>query len=140
MSTTGQINPRKNEFWGRAAWHTLHCAAASANTEEKRKAFKEFVPRLFEVLSCDECITHARENLRNFPITDEWMTSNEKLLFWTYVLHDRVNKQINQLYQGIRGYTMKTSPPYDDVKKYYFENLGSNGCDECTRGSAPARR
>lgn len=117
--------PSAREFAGRQVWPVLHIFAASFEPNQYTKhAFRLFLytvlPNLFP---CAQCRQHLIQNLKNFPLTDDHMRSNESLFHYTYMLHDIVNGQLG-----------KKSPPYQQVRRYYFMNLG----DECLQCKIPA--
>lgn len=108
-----------NKFWGPCAWKTIHSYAASfVPTCENKKAFINFINSQIKLLPCEKCRAHFLKNLKEINI-ENYLNSNDDLFLWTYFLHDRVNKSLN-----------KKSPPYDQIKKIYFNNLGKK-CDEC---------
>lgn len=114
-------------FWGDANWHTIHCNAA-AYTPEKRDIFKQWITAHFSLLPCKECSSHAHANLKALPI-DSFLDNNHDLFFWTYYLHDIVNQQCNSRMKP--GQPHKKSPPFDEVKDYYFKGLNIKGCKSC---------
>lgn len=65
-------------------------------------------------------------NLKKYPI-DKYLCNNHDLFFWTYVLHDAVNQEHNHLKPDEPP---KFSPPFDDVKDFYFKAL-SEECKAC---------
>jgi hypothetical protein len=118
------------DFWGPAFWKAIHCASASYRPDEYKK-FKGFVESLSGVLPCDECREHLALNLKSYPM-DNYLLSNHDMFFWSYILHDAVNKQVNLA----RGYDedhpkYKKSPPYQDVKALYFGALSGEDCKSC---------
>lgn len=83
-------------FFGPALWKTIHVMAATATTAEKRKYFvwfvNEFLPKM---LPCDKCKLHYIENLKQMPV-EPYSNTNVSLFFWTWKLHDGVNKQTHK--------------------------------------------
>jgi len=114
------------DFWGSPAWTTLHSFAA-AYRPEKRQSFLNFVKAFPDLLPCDECGEHFRLNLQRIPV-ENYMKTNSELFFWTYLLHDLVNQQISKHKPASQR---KRSPPFDEVKDYYFRAL-SNDCQVCS--------
>jgi hypothetical protein len=94
------------EFWGRPSWKTLHFFAASYKPCQREK-FKRFVEYFGKFLCCDKCKHNYERHLKEIPI-DPYLSNSSDLLFWTYLLHDEVNKE-----------TGKVSPPYKEVRHYY---------------------
>jgi hypothetical protein len=106
-----------NYFWGPAVWKTIHSFAVSY-TPDQREQFRFFINNLTNILPCEMCRKHLRDNLRALPI-DNYLSDHNRLFLWTYLLHDRVNQQLG-----------KKSPPYEQVKKIYFQHMGTT-CTDC---------
>lgn len=110
-----------NSFWGPGTWRLIHSMAINYEPNPvKKKAFLQFIYSLPELLPCEKCRIHLRNNLRKNP-PERHMASKEKLFLWTYRLHDVVNRQ--------KDYPT-VSPPYDLVRKYYMEKVAS--CNSCS--------
>jgi hypothetical protein len=125
MAEKAQKRIKGRDFWGPSFWKTIHCAAA-AYKPESAHAFQCFVNSMTELLPCDECRGHLKENLIKYPV-DNFLNNNHETFFWSYVLHDAVNQQHNH-YKPNKP--PKISPPFDTVKQYYFEAL-SEECKAC---------
>jgi len=111
-------------FWGPAAWRFIHSIAVTY-TPDKAEQFKVMMTTFTDLLPCEICQVNLKEKLKKFPI-DQYLKSNETLFFWTYVLHDLVNQAINATNPKIK----KVSPPYDQVKSFYFNSLNVS-CTDC---------
>jgi hypothetical protein len=105
------------EFAGPIKWASIHITCASY-TPDKCVQIKKWIELEFELLPCKECRAHAAEMLKKYPIKD-YLTNNERLLFWSYIIHDEVNHRLH-----------KKSPPWDEIKRYYLDALGSD-CTSC---------
>ena len=107
------------DFVGPSTWEVLHSFAASYDASpQSAKAFKDLVYSLTMLFPCEVCRENLKAKLKKYPI-DPYLTSNNSAFLYTYILHDDVNKHLG-----------KTSPKYDDVKKYYFDKMGQV-CDTC---------
>ena len=111
MSKTGK------DFWGKSVWMTIHSQSVTY-TPDKAEAFKSFISSLTKLLPCKDCQKHLKENLQKYPI-DYYLDNNDNLFFWTYLLHDAVNKSVG-----------KKSPKFDIVKKQYYDALQEE-CANC---------
>lgn len=111
-------------LWGPAFWTTLHILAATY-TIDKKESVLAYINSLGGLLPCDECRRHYRKMLKEFPV-DPYLSNNHDLFFWTYLIHDRVNLNINQLHSENK----KMSPNFDVVKRYYFSKFVES-CGEC---------
>ena len=107
-----------NKFWGPCFWRTIHAFAASYRpTPEVKAAFKQFVYSLTGIMPCKACREHYIHNLRQIPLTEEYLKDAHNLFLWSYLLHDLVNKQLG-----------KVSPPFEDVKAQYFNEQVCGSC------------
>lgn len=84
------ISPKR---WGRDGWRFIHYVALTyppKPTEEDRKKYIKFFESLQDVLPCEICAVHFRQNMKEYPIK---MGSNRELFNWTVDIHNVVNKQ-----------------------------------------------
>jgi hypothetical protein len=105
------------EFFGPAKWTSIHSTCA-AYTPDNCEKIKEWIKLEFELLPCKTCRTHALQMLKDIPM-DPYLANNHDLFFWSYLIHDAVNKRLN-----------KKSPPYNQIKQYYFNALNTE-CAVC---------
>jgi hypothetical protein len=122
----GPIKQKGRGFWGPPQWTALHSIAA-AYKPCKKQAFKNYIEALCFLLPCDKCCEHLTNNLTKYPL-DPYLGNNHDLFFWTYLLHDAVN-QAHNIHKKV-GDPPKYSPPFDDVKAYYYRALGED-CTDC---------
>ena len=114
------------DFWGEPVWITIHSFAA-VYKQENASSFKAFMNSLPNLLPCEACRQHLSQHLKRFPM-DKYLSNNHDLFYWTYLIHNEVNKEHNK--HAAQGVALKTSPPYDDVKNKYFKALAEY-CSEC---------
>lgn len=117
-------NPRGKDFWGPPFWTTIHTLAATLRPENG-EYFENFLWTLSEILPCSECSKNLKEKLERFP-PGPYLRNNHDAFFYTYLIHDLANQQISTVHPE----TPKVSPPFDEVKSYYFRALGEI-CKEC---------
>lgn len=115
------INPKK---WGKHFWKTIHYIIFSAPDSpsiEYKNNLLNFLVALKFLLPCENCRRHYSENLKKFPITDEILSSKEKLIKWSVDLHNEVNlrtgKKIISLEEAKQIYLNEN---YVDTKKSIF--------------------
>jgi hypothetical protein len=106
----------QNEHWGPCFWRTIHSFSASYRPEVKQ-AFKQFIYSLMGIIPCQMCKDHFQHNLKQMPLTEEYLVDAHKLFLWSYLLHDLVNKQLG-----------KISPPFDTIKAQYFNEKVCSSC------------
>ena len=85
--------------WGPYGWKFMHMVALGYPinpTEEEKQNYKTFFTVLGDVLPCQMCADHYKENLIKFPLTDYILSSTDSLLKWTIDLHNHVNISIGK--------------------------------------------
>jgi hypothetical protein len=110
------INPN---IWGPHCWKFLHFLTLSYPdnpTEQDKNNIKQFIFSLENVLPCEKCRYHFGNNLKNFPITDNIISSRYNLINWLRNVHNEVNSRNN-----------KKQYSYDDLLKEY--NINSEKSD-----------
>lgn len=120
-----QESPKKGkDFWGSSLWRTIHTFGATFKPENAEK-FKMWLELTADLMPCDYCGRNLHKKLRNYP-PEPYLTNNDDAFFYSYVLHDLVNQHITEKHPE----NPKVSPPYDDVKTFYFRALGEK-CKDC---------
>lgn len=108
--------------WGPDLWKSIHRIAAKANTKEKRDALNETMHGLKKCLPCDNCSINLAKNLSSIKYS-EYSSSAERVLYWTYLLHDAVNREWTKKNPSKPKY----SPPFELVRETYIkEDCGIN--------------
>jgi uncharacterized membrane protein len=85
--------------WGPYGWKFMHMIAlAYPNnpTNEDKENYKTFFTILGNVLPCQLCADHYKQNLINFPLTEYILSSRDTVLKWTIDIHNEVNKSIGK--------------------------------------------
>ena len=104
------INDFKPEFVGRGQWHVMHTLASKTKTIDERKMVIMAIKTIVENLRCNACLKHALKYMNEHPI-DGLEYSNTDLFKYLYDFHVSANK-----------YAGKSSPSYEDIRKFYYEN------------------
>jgi hypothetical protein len=84
--------------WGPFVWGSIHliCIGApsvlDATAQENYRAFFNMLPN---VIPCETCSVHLRQNLKTLPV-DAHLATNKELFAWSVALHNLVNKQLNK--------------------------------------------
>jgi len=104
-------------FWGPPIWKTIHILAATLRPDNAQ-AYKQFLESLTELLPCERCKKNLKDKLKRYP-PDPYLSNNQDAFFYSYVLHDLVNQQVE-----------KDSPNLDDIKSFYFSKLVQE-CKDC---------
>ena len=110
-------------IWGSYLWYSIHFIALGyprnpSNTD--KISYKNFYENLVNVIPCQDCAEHFKDNLKSFPI-DKFLSTREKFFEWTVLLHNQVNKLLNRKEFKIdKAYTLYTDP--------YFNMRSKNKC------------
>lgn len=110
-------------FAGPAGWVFLHSAAASYEPS-MANGFKMLINGFVITFPCERCRGNLVKHLKELPL-DKYLGNRDELFLWTYLMHDKVNKLKHVVYSG-----GQSSPPFEEIKKYYFESLNLH-CTNC---------
>jgi hypothetical protein len=111
--------PHGISLYGPALWRLLHSYATTYHPRQKN-TFIMLMKNSIELMPCGQCKVEAVKELNNL-IKSDALENNLKLFKWMYDYHDRINKYVNESFPYA---TPKISPPYENIKKMYFESLG----------------
>jgi hypothetical protein len=84
--------------WGPIFWNTFHIVAlgySPAPTAADKEGAKKFYDSYATVIPCPICREHYKQQLVELPV-DDALHSREALIEWTWVIHNRVNEQLNK--------------------------------------------
>ena len=104
-------------FWGPIVWASIHILAVTLR-RENAEYFREFLGMLVHLLPTEDTSRKLGKFLNEYPV-EPYLRNNHDAFFYTYMLHDNINKQLG-----------KTSPPFQDVKSFYFSSMGEE-CSDC---------
>lgn len=158
-------NGIRTSFWGPAAWAFFFSSIAGSyptrvNKSDKShlqivRSYKQMFKSLEHTLPCIYCRQSYRKFAKELPI-DEYTHSRESMLYWLYLIHDKVNQKLivqeKACYESekanlqgksstqrtlalkkLRTDILKTkpSPPFDRVKAMYEKQRA--GCNPKTK-------
>lgn len=89
------MNPK---VWGKCMWESMHNIAASYPinpTPKDKKKYCQFFKALSDVLPCRKCRKSLKVHMKCIPIS-KYMKNRSKLLYWTYLIHNRVNRELEK--------------------------------------------
>jgi len=99
-------------LFGPPMWATIHILAASYDsTQQGALEFAKFIGTLEYNIPCKACRASFSRHLTELPIR-EYLSDRVSLLYWSYQLHDIVNKELG-----------KNSPTWEVVKSYYLSRI-----------------
>jgi len=109
------------DFWGPILWALIHILTA-AYSPELKKFLLEFFWLLTKLLPCDYCRHNLAKKLQTYPI-ENYLSSRDDAFFYGYTVHDLANQHINK----ITKMQSHVSPPFDEVRHFYYISLRSKG-------------
>lgn len=106
------VNNIDPKLWGRYFWGTAHyitISYPSNPTQKEKQNVKLFFDLLTDLLPCENCRAHYKNNLMRYPLTDQILNSRLNLIKWLVNLHNEVNqrtgKKIISVEEAINIYT-----------------------------------
>lgn len=82
------------KIWGPHGWTFLHSItlAYSKNPDESDKTnIYKFMINMGRVLPCYKCIKNFKSHIKEFPLTDDILSSRKNLVEWLIDIHNCVN-------------------------------------------------
>lgn len=87
------------EIWGPSAWKIMHAISFDYPinpTVLDKMNYYNFYNNLQYVLPCGKCRNNLADHYKNFPITQEVLSSRENLIYYVIDLHNIVNYYTNK--------------------------------------------
>ena len=106
------LDPR---IWGKSYWDVIHIILLQYPenpTPEDKDAVRQFFELLKSIMPCQTCTSHYAHNLLQFPLSDDILSSKNKLIEWGLTLENEVNSR-----------TGKKNITYDDLIKKYSPHV-----------------
>jgi len=105
------------EIWGPSAWtflHTITLNYPNNPNDEDKSNHKLFFNNLKNIIPCEKCAIHYKENLKKYPL-EPALESKELLVKWLIDIHNEVNKK-----------NKKKIYSYEEVNKIYKDMYSIN--------------
>lgn len=86
------MNPK---IWGPAAWKFIHSVSLAYPinpSNEEKENMLTFITILPKILPCEKCRYNCMTHMGTLQITDDILSSRDKLIKWFIDLHNCVNK------------------------------------------------
>lgn len=96
--------------YGPKMWYLIHTFAGKYSFIHSQN-YITFIKTLSNLMPCFNCRKHFKIILLNYPI-EKYMSSRDKLLKWTYFVHNIVNKRLGkklQEYSPVASYYMSSN-------------------------------
>lgn len=84
--------------WGPHTWVLFHTVAFNYPKQPKaedRARYRRFYGGLAEILPCKYCRVSYSEFVEERPL-EPYLRDREGVIYWTYMIHDRVNKKLSK--------------------------------------------
>ncbi len=86
------------EIWGGSMWNSIHfvaCGYPDKPSCKDKKQYCQFYASLANVLPCKGCSKSIKNIMQRLPIR-KYLNSRKRLLYWTYLLHNAVNRKLKK--------------------------------------------
>jgi hypothetical protein len=87
------------DIWGRYAWNFLHLVTLGYPeypTAEDKENYYNYLHYLQYVLPCAKCRNNLSVHLKNYPLTDEILSTRSSFVKWGIDMHNIVNYSIGK--------------------------------------------
>jgi hypothetical protein len=115
------LNPN---VWGPHAWFFLDSIVLSLPNNlsyEQKNIYKNFFTSLKDILPCEGCREHFKQNLIKFPLTDTILSKKENIIKWLLSIHNNIRKNDEKKTQiSIKQFFEYYNKQYD---KNYNKNI-----------------
>lgn len=112
------------QIWGKYGWflfHTIMNHYPFKPTVNDEINIKKFVEYFSKILPCSTCRSHFKSNLEKYPLTSYILQHRERLVKWSYDIHNEVN---TMLYKNPKSYDEFLVDLQKDDTKEKFELYG----------------
>jgi hypothetical protein len=113
------MNEKKYGYFGRQMidptslilkrlWEGIHILGSTFDSTTNKTSFKCFFYSLANLLPSETARSHMYQFIKEYPI-DNYLQTNSRAFYWTYLLHDYFNVQLNK----------RVRFTFEDSKKLY---------------------
>jgi hypothetical protein len=120
------LNPK---VWGPHGWFFIDSIVLSLPNKlsyEQKNIYKNFFTSLQDILPCEGCRKHYKQNLIKYPLTDTVLSTKENMIKWVLNVHNNVRRDANKIPISIKQYFEYYNKQYDDN---YNNNKISKDCN-----------
>ncbi len=94
--------------------HTITINYPENPSKEEKEIYRKFFNLLGDVLPCEKCKAHYKENIKEYPINLE---SREEITKWLFDIHNIVNNKNNKENYDYDDFILKYTNLYDKKRK-----------------------
>jgi hypothetical protein len=108
------LNPK---VWGPHAWFFIDSIVLSLPnklTYEQKNIYKNFFTSLQDILPCEGCREHYKQNLIKYPLTDIVLSKKENMIKWILNVHNNVRRDAKKIPISVNQYFEYYNKQYDD--------------------------
>jgi hypothetical protein len=121
------LNP---QVWGPHTWFFLDSVVLSLPNNlnyEQKNIYKNFFTSLQDILPCEACRNHYKENLKKYPLTDEILSNKENMIKWLLNLHNNIRINSKKIPISIKQFFEYYNKNYD--REAHNNNNNSKDCN-----------
>jgi hypothetical protein len=111
------LNPK---VWGPHAWFFIDSIVLSLPNKlsyEQKNIYKNFFTSLQDILPCEGCREHYKQNLIKYPLTDVVLSKKENMVKWILNVHNNVRRDAKKIPISVNQYFEYYNKQYDDNNK-----------------------
>jgi hypothetical protein len=108
------LNP---QVWGPHGWFFIDSIVLSLPnklTYEQKNIYKNFFTSLQDILPCEGCREHYKQNLIKYPLTEEVLSKKENMIKWLLNVHNNVRRNAKKIPISINQFFEYYNKQYDD--------------------------
>lgn len=127
----------RTKAWGCPSWFVFHSFAMSypenneCITKTEKQNYKQFYKYFGKVLPCSLCRTSYTKFLKKTPLNAKVLRDRQSLVFWTFKIHNYVNKKLN----------CKVLTRAQMNKKYkHYEQFRASSCSKGMKGCTKPKK
>jgi hypothetical protein len=118
------LNPK---VWGPHGWFFIDSIMLSLPNKlnyEQKNIYKNFFTSLQDILPCEGCREHYKQNLIKYPLTDEVLSKKENMIKWILNVHNNVRRDAKKIPISINQF-------FEYYNKQYNDNNNNKNSKDC---------
>jgi hypothetical protein len=118
------LNPK---VWGPHGWFFIDSIMLSLPNKlnyEQKNIYKNFFTSLQDILPCEGCREHYKQNLIKYPLTDKVLSKKENMIKWILNVHNNVRRDAKKIPISINQY-------FEYYNKQYGDDNNNKNSKDC---------